>query len=101
MGRHKKEVLTDEEMEELVISKYMTYSPMTLEEAAFALWMIDGKKTARPMTRMGILKIEQKACAKMREKLKKYGIKQLDDVVDICKSHRAAKQNKFEAPEED
>lgn len=101
MGRPKKVVLTDEEMEELVISKYLTGTPMTLEETAFALWMSDGRKTPRPMTRMGVLKIEQKACAKLRIALKKYGIKQLDDAIDVCRSHRAAKQNKFEAPEEE
>lgn len=101
MGRHKKEILTDEQMEELVISKYLTHSPMTCEEAAFALWLADGKKTKRPMTRMGLLKIEQRALKKVREGLKHYGIKSFDDVFDVNRSHRIAKQNKFEAPDEE
>ena len=101
MGRHKREVLTDEQMEELVISKYMTHSPMTCEEAAFASWLADGKKTKRPMTLMGLVKIEQRALKKVREGLKRYGIKSFDDVFDVNRSHRIAKQNKFEVPDED
>ena len=62
---------------------------LTLDETAFAVWNPD--KEAKPMTPMGILKIERRALAKLKAELAKYGIHNLDDVFDP-KSRETAKQ---------
>lgn len=82
MGRKPKEKLTQEEMEDLVMCKWLNHEPMSLEEASIALWMHEGRKRARPYTKMQILKIEQQALKKLRDGLAKFGIKNLDDVFD-------------------
>lgn len=53
---------------------------LTLDETAFAIW--DPETQEKPMTPMGILKIERRALEKLKSKLKKYGIHSLDDVFD-------------------
>lgn len=79
-GRPKKIVLTLEEQEDLVIEKYLCGEALSLEETALALWMIEGRKTPRPMTKVGIMKVEQRALSHLREGFKKYGITQFDDI---------------------
>jgi len=63
--------------------------PLTLEETALALWMMDGRKTKKPMTRMGLLYIEQAIMLNIKHELSRYGIKSLDDVIDTHKGRKA------------
>lgn len=53
---------------------------LTLEETAVAIWNPDTED--RPMTSMGVLKIEKKALAKLKAKLKDYHITGLDDLFE-------------------
>ena len=62
---------------------------LTLDETAFAVWNPD--KEAKPMTPMGILKIERRALTKLKAEFAKLGVKNLDDVFDP-KSRETAKQ---------
>lgn len=94
MGRKKKEVFDNvEDALDDAIEAYLLGKPLTLEQTAVALWHIEGRKTKKPMTKMGVLKIEHGALAKMKQGLLKYGITQLDDVMDIRGRERA--QNRF------
>ena len=94
MGRKKKEVFDNvEDALDDAIATYLSGKPLTLEQTAVALWHIEGRKTKKPMTKMGVLKIEQGAMLKMRQGLAKYGITKLDDVMDIRGRERA--QNRF------
>lgn len=51
---------------------------LSLEQTRIALWNPETEKA--PMSKMAILKIEQKALAKLKAKLTEFGIKNLDDV---------------------
>lgn len=83
MGRKKKEVFDNiEDALDDAIATYMLGKPLTLDQAAVALWHIEGRKTKKPMTKMGLLKVEQNALLKMKQGLAKYGITKLDDVFD-------------------
>jgi hypothetical protein len=73
-GRPAKIKMTLEEQEDAVILKYLNGEPMTLEETALAMWMNDGRPKGGPMTRMGVLKLEQRACAKLRKACEAAGI---------------------------
>lgn len=81
-GRPKKERKSDEEMEYEVILKALNSEPMTFEEAAHALWMHEGRKTPKPLSKQRLIAIEAGAMQKIREKFKKLGIKQLDDIYE-------------------
>jgi len=73
-GRPAKVKMTLQEQEDAVILKYMNGEPMTLEETALALWMNDGRPKGGPMSRMGVLKLEQRACLKLRKACEEAGI---------------------------
>ena len=62
------------------LQKRLAGTRLTLEETAVAIW--NPKTEPKPMTCMGVLKIEQRALAKLRSALKKYGIKDLSDVLE-------------------
>lgn len=62
------------------LKKHAAGNGLTLDETAFAIW--DPETQAKPMSPMGILKIERRALAKLKNELAKYGIKNLDDVFD-------------------
>ena len=79
-GRPKKERKSLEEMEDEVILKWLNSEPMTFEEAALALWMHEGRKTPKPLSKPRLIAIEASALQKIREKFKKLGIKQFDDI---------------------
>lgn len=79
-GRPKKVVKSLEEQEDDVILKWLNFEPMTLEEAALALWMHEGRKTAKPLSKMRIIQLETDAMLKLRQKFKKIGINTFDDV---------------------
>lgn len=75
-GAYKEEVTEDS-----VIEKYMFGEPMTLKEASLALFMYDkahpepGKKAPeRPMTEMGLLKLETRILQKLRAECQKAGL---------------------------
>lgn len=52
--------------------------PLTVSQTAIAMW--DPKTEKRPLTKMAVLKIEQRALAKLKSKLASLGINTLDDV---------------------
>lgn len=81
-GRPKKEHKSLEEMEDEVILKWLNFEPMTFEEAALALWMHEGRKTPKPLSKPRLIAIEAGAMQKIREKFSKIGIKQLDDIYE-------------------
>lgn len=62
------------------IKKHEEGACLTLDETAFAIW--DPDHEAKPMSPMGILKVERRALAKLKEELAKCGINNLDDVFD-------------------
>ena len=81
-GRPKKERKSLEEMEDEVILKWLNSEPMTFEETALALWMHEGRKTPKPLSKPRLIAIEASALQKIREKFKKLGIKQFDDIYE-------------------
>lgn len=91
MSRKPKPKLSLREMEDEVIYKYMTGQRMSLEETAIAIWMHEGKKKPKPFSKIYALKLEQQALAKLRKGLEKYGIKKIDDVLDLGKSRQPLK----------
>ena len=94
MGRKKKEAFDSvEDALDDAIAAYLLGKPLTLEQTAVALWHIEGRKAKKPMTKMGVLKVEQGALLKMRQGLAKHGITKLDDVLDVNK--REIAQNRF------
>ena len=109
-GRKKKPVLSLEEQEDAALEKlyepcldkdgnvYFERSDRTLQldEIAVLLWMMEGRKTAKPMSKMGVEKILQKALMKIRSGLKEYGITCLDDVIDTHK-RRKTLASKFDS----
>ena len=62
------------------LKKHMTGKRLTLEETSAAMWNPDGCKA--PMSCMGILKIENRALAKLKIALKKYHIDSIDDLFE-------------------
>lgn len=62
------------------IAKHKRGNCLTLEETALAIW--NPLTERRPMTCMGVLKIEKRALAKLKEQLGKYGINSLSDVFE-------------------
>lgn len=62
------------------LRKYKAGERLTLEETAVAIW--DPESEKQPMTCMGILKIEKRALDKLRNKLKTFGIKNLNDIFE-------------------
>ena len=86
MGRKKKEEFADiEDRLDDAIGTYLIKGPghLTLEQTAVLIWHVEGRKTKAPMTKMGMLKVEQNALLKMRIGLAKYGITKLDDVLNV------------------
>lgn len=58
--------------------KHMTGNRLTLEETALAMW--DPKTEEKPMSPMGILKIERRALEKLKKAFKKLGVNSFDDI---------------------
>lgn len=61
------------------LEKHRKGESLTLEETAIAMWDPNGDK--KPMSTMGILKLQQRALAHLREAFKKYRIYNIDDVL--------------------
>ena len=75
--------MTTEQMmtyKNMAIAKHRHGNPLTLEETAYAMW--DPKTSTKPMTTMGILKIEKKAMEKLRSSLSQLGIHGIDDLFE-------------------
>lgn len=89
MARKAKPKLSLREQEDAVILKYINGEPMTLEETALALWMRDGRKTKKPMTRMGMLKMEQKILGKLKAECAKRGVT-VEDLACFQRDGRSA-----------
>lgn len=67
-------------MKKEALKKHASGERLTLEETAVAIW--DPETEKNPMTCMGVLKIEKRALAKLKLALRKYGIKNLDDIFE-------------------
>lgn len=61
--------------------KLRTGHRLTLDETAVMIW--NPKKEKKPLSAMGVLKIERRALAKIRKGLAKMGITKLEDVVGV------------------
>lgn len=72
------------------ICKHKNGEALTLEETALAIWKPDVEK--KPLSAMGVLKIERRALDKLKLAFKKYGIYNLDDIFDP-RYREAAKQD--------
>jgi len=95
-GRPKKIQLTDDEkLEEILFKAYnfcydkhgnlklvRNTTPLTLEETAFMVWNMEGRKTKKPLSNMMMINTERKALEKIKTGLAKFGIKGFDDVFD-------------------
>lgn len=79
-GRPAKVVKTLEEQEDEVILKYLQGEPLTLEETALSIWMQEGRK-GKPMTKPGIMAIEARALAKLKQKLAERGINDISELI--------------------
>lgn len=62
------------------LAKHKAGKSLTLEETAFAIW--DPEAKPKPMSPMGVLKVERRALEKLKSELKQYGINGLDDIFD-------------------
>lgn len=96
MARKAKPKLSLREQEDAVILKYINGEPMTLEETALAMWMHDGRKTKKPMTRMGMLKMEQKILGKLKAECAKRGVT-VEDLACFQRDGRTAAASKWGA----
>ena len=72
-------------LREAAIEKHRHGERLTLEETALAIWKPGIE--AKPMSIMGVQKIEKRALAKLREELKKYGITSLADILPEPRLH--------------
>ena len=67
------------QLRKIYLEKHDKGEPLTLEETAIAMW--DPNSNKKPMTTMGVLKLQQRALNRLREALKKYHIYNVDDVI--------------------
>lgn len=67
-------------LKEIALAKHKAGKRLTLEETAAAIW--DPESGKKPMTCMGIQKIEKRALDKLRLALKRYGINDLSDIFE-------------------
>ena len=67
-------------LKEDALAKAKAGNRLTLEETALAIW--DPESGKKPMTCMGIQKIEKRALDKLKAALNKYGINDLSDIIE-------------------
>ena len=67
-----------EEQRKVYLEMHRKGQKLTVSQTAIAMWNPETEK--RPLTKMAVLKIEQRALAKLKSKLALLGIKSLDDV---------------------
>lgn len=70
--------LSLEEQRKVYLEMHKKGVPLTVEQTRLCIWNL--KTEAKPLTKMAVLKIEQRALEKLRDKMKKLGIKSLDDI---------------------
>ena len=70
--------LSLEEQRKVYREMHRKGQPLTVSQTAIAMW--DPKTEKRPLTKMAVLKIEQRVLAKLKSKLASLGINNLDDV---------------------
>lgn len=70
--------LSLEEQRKVYLEMHRKGQRLTVSQTAIAMW--NPETEAKPLTKMAILKIEQRALAKLKTKLASLGIKSLDDV---------------------
>ena len=70
--------LSLEEQRKVYLEMHKKGQKLTVSQTAIAMWNPETEK--RPLTKMAVLKIEQRALAKLKSKLASLGIKSLDDV---------------------
>lgn len=114
-GRPRKIVLSQDDRIEDLLEKMFTFSlsddgkvmltrnesfRLTYDDAAFMLWNYDGRKTPKPLSKVGMMKTEQRICSKMKSDVVKHcGIKSMDDVIDPKYRCAASKYGCTEDPE--
>lgn len=67
-----------EEQRKVYLEMHRKGQGLTASQTAIAMWNPETEE--RPLTKMAVLKIEQRALAKLKSKLSSLGIKSLDDV---------------------
>lgn len=67
-----------EEQRKVYLEMHRKGQKLTVSQTAIAMWNPETEK--RPLTKMAVLKIEQRALAKLKSKLASLGIKSLDDI---------------------
>ena len=70
--------LSLEEQRKVYIEMHRKGQKLTVEQTRLAIW--DPETEEKPLTKMAVLKIEQRALAKLKTKLASLGINSLDDV---------------------
>lgn len=67
-----------EEQRKVYLEMHRKGQGLTVSQTAIAMWNPETEE--RPLTKTAVLKIEQRALAKLKSKLSSLGIKSLDDV---------------------
>ena len=70
--------LSLEEQRKVYLEMHKKGEKLTVEQTRLAIW--DPETEEKPLTKMAVLKIEQRALAKLKTKLASLGINSLDDV---------------------
>ena len=85
-GRPAKQFASIEDAEDEAIIKWLNKEPLTLEETGLLLWMMEGRKTPKPYTKVQVLNIERKALQKVKNYLAKQGINDMEDIKDVLRA---------------
>jgi hypothetical protein len=67
-----------EKQREIYLEMHRKGIPLTIEQTRLCIW--DPETQDKPLSKMAVQKIEEKALAKLKVKLAELGIKNLDDV---------------------
>lgn len=70
-----------EQQREAYLAMHKKGQSLTISQTAIAMWNPETEK--QPLSKMAVLKIEQRALSKLKSKLASLGIKSLDDVFSI------------------
>ena len=70
--------LSLKEQRKVYLEMHRKGQSLTVSQTAIAIW--NPETEAKPLTKMAVLKIEQRALEKLRAKMKELGIKGLDDI---------------------
>ena len=113
-GRPKKAKLSDDDrFEEILFRAYNFYidkrdgklklerndTVLTLEDTAFMVWNLEGRKTAKPLCKPMMIRTERSALQKFKAGLAKIGITRFDDVFEPKRMIAAPKYGSTDMPE--